>query len=186
MQELLDKWGIKIDYNTILAKWNESHRGYHTQTHLLDVIDQINEQRLDISQMDYEKLILCGLFHDIIYDPASQTNEEDSADFFMKCVSDRQNFEHINDIKQMILDTKTHEAQTPLSEKFNEIDMKIVERDYDSLLEWEEGIHKEFGSVYPDEMYKIGRLQFLESLMDKYPNNSDNLLKLVDYVKENY
>ena len=34
--------------------------------------------------------------------------------------------------------------------------------------------------------YKEKRLLFLESLIDKYPNNIDNLLKLIDFVKNNY
>jgi len=186
MQELLNKWGIKVKYETILDMWNESHRGYHTQTHLIDVIEQINEQKASLEDIrDYDKLIICGLFHDVIYDPASSTNEEDSADFLMECVTDKTN-KHILEIKQMIIDTKAHKAHTPLSEKFNKIDMNIVERDYESLLEWEQGIYKEFGSVYPDNLYKMGRVKFLESLMNNYPNNSANLLRLSEYVKSNY
>ena len=28
LQELLNKWNIKCDVNTVLAMWNESHRAY--------------------------------------------------------------------------------------------------------------------------------------------------------------
>jgi predicted metal-dependent HD superfamily phosphohydrolase len=45
LQELLNKWNIKCDVNTLLAMWNESHRSYHTLNHLNDVIDQINENK---------------------------------------------------------------------------------------------------------------------------------------------
>lgn len=183
MQELLDKWNIKLDYNILLAMWNESHRAYHTQNHLLDLIEQINENKSQYqSQKDYEKMILCALFHDCVYDPMKINNEEKSAEFFLSCCQEKS--QDIFDIKQMILDTKTHEATTSLSEKFNELDMNIVERDFNQLLEWEKGIHEEY-KVY-GEMYKGGRLQFLESLLDKYPHNTENLLKLIDWVKENY
>jgi predicted metal-dependent HD superfamily phosphohydrolase len=84
----------------------------------------------------------------------------------------------------MILDTKTHEATTNLSESFNYYDMSIVERDFDQLLEWENGIHEEFKAY--GEAYKEGRLKFLESILDKYPHNTENLLKLVEWVKNNY
>ncbi len=183
MQELLDKWNIKLDYNVLLAMWNESHRAYHTQNHLLDLIEQINESKTQYqSQKDYEKMILCALFHDCVYDPMKSDNEEKSAEFFLSCCQEKN--QDILDIKQMILDTKTHEATTPLSEKFNELDMNIVERDFNQLLEWEKGIREEY-KAYGD-MYKMGRIQFLESLLDKYPHNTENLLKLIDYVKENY
>jgi hypothetical protein len=62
--------------------------------------------------------------------------------------------------------------------------MSIVERDFDQLLEWENGIAEEFKAY--GELYKDGRLKFLESLLDKYPHNTENLLKLVEWVKNNY
>ena len=183
MQELLDKWNIKLDYNTLLSMWNESHRHYHNQNHLLDLISQINENKSQFkSQKEYEKMILCALFHDCVYDPMRSDNEEKSAEFFENCCQEKNS--DTQQIKQMILDTKTHESTTTLSEKFNHLDMNIVERDFEQLLEWETGIGQEYKAY--GEMYKVGRLHFLESLLDKYPHNTDNLLKLIDWVKENY
>jgi len=183
MQEILDKWGIKVDYNLLLTMWNESQRSYHTQNHLLDLIDQINEYKDNLSQKEYDKLVLCALFHDIVYDPKKQNNEEMSADFFINSCTDKNNPD-ILEVKQMILDTKNHIPNTPLSEIFNSFDMKIVERDYDKLLEWEQGIYNEFASY--GDLYKKGRIAFLEKMLDKYPHNTHNLLKLIDYVKSNY
>ena len=183
MQELLNRWNIKLDYNILLSMWNESHRTYHNQNHLLDLLNQINENKSKFeSHKDYEKMILCALFHDCIYNPMSNDNEEKSAEFFMNCCQEKN--QDVLDIKQMILDTKTHESTTPLSEEFNQLDMNIVERDFNQLLECENGIHEEY-KAYGD-MYKMGRLQFLESLLDKYPHNTENLLKLIDWVKTNY
>jgi predicted metal-dependent HD superfamily phosphohydrolase len=183
LQELLNKWNIKCDVTTLLAMWNESHRAYHTLNHLNDVIDQINENKSKYSGKEYEKLMLTALFHDCIYDPMKNDNEEKSADFFIECCQDKTNSD-VLEVKQIILDTKTHEATTNLSESFNYYDMSIVERDFDQLLEWENGIHEEFKAY--GESYKEGRLKFLESLLDKYPHNTEYLLKLVDWVKTNY
>jgi predicted metal-dependent HD superfamily phosphohydrolase len=183
MQELLDKWNIKLDYNTLLSMWNESHRHYHNQNHLLDLINQINEKKNSFdSQSDYEKMVLCALFHDCVYDPMRSDNEEKSAEFFENCCQEKNT--DTQEIKQMILDTKTHEATTSLSEKFNHLDMNIVERDFEQLLEWETGIGQEYKAY--GELYKVGRLHFLESLLDKYPHNTENLLRLIDWVKINY
>ena len=54
LQELLNKWNIKCDINTVLAMWNESHRAYHTLNHLNDLIDQINENKSKFSGKEYE------------------------------------------------------------------------------------------------------------------------------------
>jgi len=143
MQELLDKWNIKLNYNILLSMWNESHRAYHNQNHLLDLISQINENKSKFeSHKDYEKIVLCALFHDCVYDPMRNDNEEKSAEFFVNCCQEKN--QDILDIRQMILDTKTHESTTTLSEEFNQLDMNIVERDFDQLLEWETGIRLEF------------------------------------------
>ena len=136
-----------------------------------------------IDEKSYEKLVLANLFHDIIYNPIYNDNEKRSADFFLSLCLEKNN-KDILDIKQIILDTATHKATTKLSETFNKYDMNIIERDYESLLKWENGIAFEY-SIFGDR-YKSGRLAFLESLMDKYTLNSDNLLKLIDYVKNNY
>ena len=182
LQELLNKYDIKCDINTILAMWNESHRSYHTLNHLNDLINQINENKSKYSEKEYEKLIIASLFHDCIYEPMNNDNEEKSADFFIECCSNKDNSD-ILEIKQIILDTKTHKSSTKLSESFNNYDMNIVERDYDQLLEWENGIHSEYKFT---DKYKESRLVFLESVLNKYPHNTENLLRLIKYVKSNY
>jgi predicted metal-dependent HD superfamily phosphohydrolase len=184
LQELLNKWNIKCDINTLLAMWNESHRHYHNLNHLNDLISQINDDKSKYSEKEYEKLLITALFHDCVYDPMKTDNEDKSADFFMECCSDKSNPD-ILEIKQMILDTKNHHSKTMLSKKFNQYDMNIVERDFEELLEWERGIYAEYKS-YGKETYRVGRLKFLESLLDKYVDNTDNLLKLIKYVKEIY
>ena len=88
------------------------------------------------------------------------------------------------DIKQAILDTKTHEATSVLSESFNKYDMNIVERDFNALLEWENGIFEEY--KFAGDVYKEKRIEFLETLLDKYPLNSGNLSELIKYIKFTY
>ena len=182
LQELLTKWDIKCDINTLLAMYNESHRVYHTLDHLTDLIEQINESKSNFSQKEYEKLLITSIFHDCIYEPSKTDNEEKSADFFLECCVDKLNPD-ILEIKQMILDTKNHQSMNKLSEAFNKFDMNIIERDYDKLLEWERGIYRENKS---SDQYKENRLKFLESLLDRYTSNTENLLKLIEYVKSNY
>jgi predicted metal-dependent HD superfamily phosphohydrolase len=184
LQLLLDKWKIKMDVNTLLSMWNESHRHYHNLDHLTSLLSDIDSQKDKLSEKEYEKLNLVALFHDIVYDPSKSDNEEKSAEFFINVCQEKSNPDII-DVKQAILDTKTHNSTTSLSEKFNKLDMSVVEGSYDSLIKWEENIYKEFAFVGKDA-YKQGRLGFLESLLDRYNHNAGNLLKLIDYVKKSY
>jgi len=180
LQNLLNNWNIKCDIETIFSMYNESHRSYHNLKHLTDLISQINENKSKYTNTEYEKLIITSLFHDCVYDPMKSDNEHRSAEFFESCCKEITS--DIKDIKQMIIDTKEHKSNTSLSESFNKYDINIVERSYDELLEWEEGISEEY-SGYGKENYTEGRIKFLESLLDKHINNTENLLKLIEYVK---
>lgn len=183
LQELLNKNNIKCDINIILDMWNESHRSYHNLNHLNDIMNQINKDKPKYTQEEYEKLILTALFHDCVYDPKRTDNEEKSAEFLMNCALDKDD-DFINDVKKMIIDTKTHKASNSLSSFFIKYDMNIVERDFESLLEWEKGIAKEY-KMYKDK-YKKNRIKFLKSLLKEYSSNKENILKLINWVKKNY
>jgi predicted metal-dependent HD superfamily phosphohydrolase len=183
-QFLLNKYKIKANLEMLLDMWNESHRSYHNLNHLMDISDMILEDFLSkkIDEKTYEKLILTNLFHDIVYNPTRKDNESKSAEFFMNMCMDKANRD-ILEIKEAILATATHKSTNLLSEKFNKYDMNIVERDFNSLLEWEKGISVEYS--FAGDQYKNGRLVFLESLLPKYPLNNENLLMLIEHVKAN-
>ena len=182
-QEILNKWNIKCDINTLLSMWNESHRHYHNLNHLNDLVNQVNENKHAFTEKEHDMLILTSLFHDCVYDPMRNDNEEKSAEFFENCCVDKSNPDVLK-IKQMIIDTKSHKPSSRLSNIFISFDMNIVERNYEDLLEWENGISQEY-SGYDNKDYKEGRIKFLESLLDKYIDNTDNLIKLINYVKIN-
>ena len=185
LQSILENWKIKANLDMLLDMWNESHRHYHNLDHLNDVVSQINTfyNESNCSKKDHEKLLLTALFHDIVYDPLKNDNEEKSAEFFNNCCLEKN--QDTEDIKNMILDTKAHNASTNLSVLFNKFDMNIVERGIDELMQWESGIYNEY-KIYGNDAYKQGRVKFLESLVDKYPSNSGNLSDLITWVKSNY
>ena len=178
---ILEKYKIKANINMLLEMWNEPQRSYHNLEHLEDLTNMITQDFIDgkITEKIMEKLLLSSLFHDIIYNPMRKDNELKSSEFFLSLCLEKN--ADILEINQTIIDTATHTATVPLSEKFNIYDMNIVERDFNSLLKWEEGISYEFN--FAGELYKPNRILFLESIVDKYPLNSANLVKLIEYIK---
>lgn len=181
MQSILNKYGIKVDYNTVITCWNESHRHYHNLEHLYSLFEKIGSISTPGTN-DYDKLVLCALFHDIVYNPASTTNEEDSANLLIKWSEDPKN-STIQEVKEMILSTKEHISKTPLQEKFNTLDMSIItEGSWDELVKWEMGISKEYIPVVGEEIYKEGRRKFLESMADRYITRSNMFYKLINEV----
>jgi len=76
-QSLLDKYQIKANLNMLFDMWNERHRHFHNIEHLNDIIDQIyNDSKIEEKQK--ELLYLTALFHDIVYEPTRDDNEEES------------------------------------------------------------------------------------------------------------
>lgn len=179
LQPLLDAWGITATPEQIFAMWNATHRKYHTESHLRDLFEQI-EARKDISLREQEILKIAAIFHDIVYDPRSDRNEEDSAEFFLKSVSDTQTPD-VQQVVQIILDTKHHIPCSPLSEIFCAMDMAIVQAPFEKLLEWEQGIRHEYSFLAMDT-YMSRRTAFLQTMVAKYPENAEALNRLIDFV----
>jgi len=85
--------GLRKD---ILNHYLEPHRFYHTLEHLDDICDQLEKKGLG----ENDALLLATVFHDIIYDPRSPNNEEDSASYFNKVFSGSQALK--DDVTQII------------------------------------------------------------------------------------
>ncbi len=157
----------------ILGHYMESHRFYHTLEHLDDLWGQLQLSGFG----DNDALLLATVFHDIIYDPRSVTNEEDSAKYFNEVFHGDQSLK--DEVSQIILDTKTHQAQTDLSKVFCNADLDILHQPFDKLLKYEHQIFKEFQFV-DYAIYREKRVEVLRSLQQRV--NNPALDFLIDYV----
>lgn len=179
--EIFKKFGIE-DSDDIQKRWQESHRFYHNENHLnqlLEDIEVVSKKEL-LSEPEKEVLVLTAFFHDVIYDPTRQDNEEVSAEYFLKKSKKNTQTELIH---QIILDTKQHESEEKLSKIFCNLDTKVVHQStFSQLLVWERQIFKEF-QFLDWRVYRAGRLHFLEKMKLKYSQNAAHLGHLIDYVE---
>lgn len=175
LQSILDRWHIATRLEDIFAMWNEPHRAYHTTKHLYDLIEQIHQKSLP--SREREMLVLIALFHDCIYDPRRTDNERRSADFFLE--SAKIHTADVQEIAQCILETETHKSSSLLSAIFCKMDMDIVKRPLADLREWERGIAFEY-SFLPTEVYVRRRAEFLQKMIQNYPENAGALRELLD------
>lgn len=181
LQNLLDKYQIKANVNMILDIWSESHRYYHNQNHLIDLLEQINESYFngEVTEKERELLYLTSLFHQIVFEVNREDNEEKSAEFLINLCEDKVH-KDIELIQQAIVDSKEGVSNSIISEKFNKFDRNICERGISELLEWERGISKENEQ---NALYKSKRLIYLESLLSKFPHNMENISLLIESIK---
>jgi predicted metal-dependent HD superfamily phosphohydrolase len=64
--------------SSLLARWREPHRAYHTATHLAAVLDRLDELSRDGVEVE-AAVRMAAWFHDAIYDPRAADNEVASA-----------------------------------------------------------------------------------------------------------
>jgi len=164
---IFKKWNIKISINDVYDIYNESHRFYHTsENHITPMLDNIVKFNDDMKLDDniFEILIITAIFHDIVYNPKSKTNEEDSAKFLLSMVSDAT--EGINTVVDTILMTKTHNFTNKIEELFCMFDLDILTKDLPELIKWEDLINKEFEWVNWKD-YKRERIEVIKKFLEK-------------------
>lgn len=133
-----------------IERYNEPHRFYHNLNHIIRMFNDAENKGI-LS----DELFLSIFFHDIIYNPKSNDNEELSAELSYKYLKNEQ-------IKQAILDTKNHQPQNQLSKQLCELDLSVLYNDYEAFVEYENKIFKEYQFV--DYLsYKTKRLEILSN-----------------------
>jgi pantetheine-phosphate adenylyltransferase len=164
-----------LQFNSdVINLYEEPHRFYHTLSHIEDVLKQL----YDADLLKHDEVFLAAVFHDIVYNPQSLTNEEDSAEYFLQQAKlTALTADQKQHIQQLILDTKSHKPTVNFSEELIKADLSIFNAPFEKLIAYEKQIFKEFQFVdYKD--YKPKRIEILSHF-----NTSGNLTPLIDYVK---
>lgn len=163
------------DFKKIVGEaYSQPHRYFHTMEHINDIFRQIDADPHMLP--DTKKLLyVATVFHDIVYDPRSKTNEEDSVAVFERCFSycvkpGDTDYLHIRD---MILKTKNHyqPGMTHAETVFCEFDMASLYTPV-NFMQTELDIFKEFQHVSVDEFRK-GRIAFLRDCQKKIVSVQD-------------
>lgn len=156
LPEIVNKYISNNELNVILNHYNEPHRYYHNIDHIIDMIESALFQDENFNNINVdEDLLLAILYHDIIYDPKSKNNEQKSADLFKKYHPDN------DDVYNAILETENHMPTTILSEALSKLDLEILYQDYNTFVEYEDKIFKEYQFV-DYKTYKEKRIQILQ------------------------
>jgi len=156
-------------YEQFSGLWESPLRFYHTRTNHLDKI---------LPYCNTIELKYFALFHDIVYDPYSESNEEDSVQFFRQHAGTFDDLDNARLVEEMILATKHHKPST--NDQINkavEIDMAVLHADFGDLLAYENGIFKEYQKV-DLSTYLEKRVEFLS----RY-KHIGNIPQLIEYIK---
>jgi pantetheine-phosphate adenylyltransferase len=149
--EKLKQLGVSANIENEIKRYDEPHRFYHNIEHIQKMLNSAKEQGI-LS----DDLFLAIVFHDIIYNPKENNNEELSAELFYSYLK-------VDYIKQAILETKTHKPTSLLSMQLCDLDLSVLREDYETFMDFENKIFKEYQFV-DCKTYKIKRLEILSNL----------------------
>lgn len=193
---ILNDFGFNITLGEVIERYSETNRHWHTISHIYYMLQGILELYVDkkITEREYCILVIAAIFHDIIYDTKRKDNEEKSVDFMMskydestidkeKFPSDWRNNQDLDKIKEVILNTKTHDSKDGICKKFNKLDTWILDAQFIDMLDWENKIYLEYKWV-GWKKYKQKRIDFLLRSIKDHTHNVINIKNLIDYIRK--
>lgn len=144
----------------VITSYNSVGRYYHTMQH----INEMFELSRRMYPTDYNLLNIAILFHDVVYNPLSKTNEEDSVKLF-ESYDFKISKAHAKTIKDLIMVTKTHQTNGDyLQDLMCDLDLAILGSDVIRFNEYERQIRHEY-LFATDEQYKAGRIEFIKKIL---------------------
>ena len=155
----------KLLFQDIVNNYSQKNRYYHNLNHISTLLKLIDSQHLN--GKDRITLILTAFYHDVVYDTKQSMNESESVVFL------KRHFDHliehkviIDDVAQIIIDTKNHQSESFLSQLFLDMDLSILGTDEVSYSVYSASIQKEYQQI-PVFLYHIGRNNFIRTMLKK-------------------
>ena len=158
-----------VDYwwHEILENYTKKWKFYHNLNHVYSFVNLFEKYNKFINNHKNEFLISI-YFHDIIYIPSRNDNEEESINMFNKFYNEvKPNNLNKEKAIEFIAETKNHSLSKDYDfelDLFLDMDMQIVSDE--NWEDYENKIRKEYCFVDETE-YKNKRKQFLQSLVNK-------------------
>ena len=154
-------------FEMLIAAYTQPDRHYHNLNHidrLLTTIDRFTE-----SLQNPPAVRLAVWFHNFVYDSQASDNEAQSAKFAGELIlSIGGSSELIDRVQQLILATQGHQIDPDDRDRciFLDADLAILGADPVQYQAYMRSIRREYSWV-SDAAYKVGRIQVLESFLQR-------------------
>ncbi len=171
--EVLDALGVTRStqrdqaFQSLVSAYREPHRHYHNLAHISNVLSVLLMHETEI--IDRKALLLAAMYHDVVYDPKSNENEQRSAEYATKTLREfALPAELIERIEQLILFTKNHSASADDSDSLLLLDADLTVLASTTVVydEYRDAIRKEYSWVADREFFS-GRRNVLARFLTR-------------------
>ncbi|MEA5512805.1 hypothetical protein [Nodularia sp. UHCC 0506] len=171
-QQTLQNFGVgqiasEQSFTDLVTAYSTSDRYYHTLKHIAHVLSTIDT--LQAYAQDLPAVQLAAWFHDVVYHPQTQDNEERSADYAYELLSNLGiPTNTIDTVTSLILNTKNHQAATDDydSQVLLDADLAILATNPEDYREYSRAIRQEY-AWFSELEYITGRRQVLEHFLQQ-------------------
>ena len=150
-------------FDELVECYGEPHRRYHTLEHVAACLEWLD--RLRESALRPAEVALALWFHDVVYRPASRSNERRSAQLAGARLAavgiDRQACDRI---ARAIEATRTHDAVAGDAALVVEIDLAILGASPAAFDRFEAQIRQEYAAI-PEPLFRAGRRRVLQRFL---------------------
>ncbi|MBZ0149979.1 MAG: phosphohydrolase [Planctomycetes bacterium] len=145
----------------LTRRYTEPQRHYHGIGHIADMLEQGRGLALTAVQ------VLAIWFHDVVYDPTRDDNEEQSARLALAWLP-QQGFAvaDAEAIAAIVRDTKGHVPTHALSPAVIDLDLASLAAPWPRFVANTEAIRREYAHV-PDDAFVAGRKQFFTRMLER-------------------
>lgn len=155
-------------WDELIKKYSGKNRYYHGLSHIWNMLFQAEDCKDQM--VDKEVVDFAIWFHDIIYKSTRKDNEEKSADFAKKVLSQFSIEERrVEKTYNLIVSTKKHQIidSSDLDNAYLlDFDLSILGQPWDIYERYIKNIRKEY-KIYPNLLYKPGRKKVLETFLER-------------------
>ena len=154
----------RTEWSAVVAAWSEPHRRYHDLGHLAAVLGLVGE--LEAAAADPSAVRLAAWYHDVVYDPTRNDNEEVSAGRARAGLRGLVDDERIAEVERLVLLTADHDAadDDTNGSVLCDADLAVLASPPDAYAAYASAVREEYGHL-PDDVFTAGRIAVLEHLM---------------------
>lgn len=159
MSGAVEGWRAELE-----RRWAEPHRHHHDRQHLTDVLAALDELARAGEPFEASTVRTAAWFHDAVYDPRRDDNEQRSAELAVELLGSPA----ATEVARLVLATREHLVAPGDDDAaaLCDADLSVLGSDADRYRRYADGVRREYAHV-PEAEFRQARAEILAGFLDR-------------------